>query len=79
MTAYVLEAGASLHAGYPAIKEYLFKWKAELTPKKNSPDSIGRKAGKYKWYEIQDDVAYYPIFESPKIIFPDQALNPDPD
>lgn len=61
---------------YPAIREHLFKWKAELTPKKSSSDPVGRKPGKYKWFEIQDDVAYYRIFESPKIIFPDIAKGP---
>jgi hypothetical protein len=61
---------------YPAIRAHLSKWKAELTPKKNSSDKIGRKPGKYKWYEIQDDVAYYQTFESPKIIFPDIAKGP---
>lgn len=33
---------------YPAIREHLSKWKAELTPKKNSSEKIGRKPGKYK-------------------------------
>jgi hypothetical protein len=61
---------------YPAIREHLSKWKAELTPKRTSSDKIGRKPGKYKWYEIQDDVAYYQTFESPKIIFPDIAKGP---
>ena len=61
---------------YPAIREHLSKWKAELTPKKNPTDRIGRKPGGYKWYEIQDDVAYHEIFESPKIIFPDIAKGP---
>ena len=61
---------------YPAIREHLSKWKAKLTPKKSPSDTIGRKPGKYKWYEIQDDVAYYPAFESPKIIFPDIAKGP---
>jgi len=61
---------------YPAIREHLSKWKSELTPKKVSSDKIGRKPGRYKWYEIQDDVAYYQIFESPKIIFPDIAKGP---
>jgi hypothetical protein len=61
---------------YPAIREHLSKWKAELAPKKTSSDKIGRKPGKYKWYEIQDDVAYYQTFESPKIIFPDIAKGP---
>jgi hypothetical protein len=61
---------------YPAIKEHLSKWKAELTPKRNSSDKVGRKPGRYKWCEIQDDVAYYEAFDSPKIIFPDIAKGP---
>jgi hypothetical protein len=61
---------------YPAIKEHLSNWKAELTPKKNLSDKVGRKPGRYKWYEIQDDVAYYQTFDSPKIIFPDIAKGP---
>ncbi len=61
---------------YPAIREHLSKWKTELTPKRTSSDKTGRKPGKYKWYEIQDDVAYYQTFESPKIIFPDIAKGP---
>ena len=61
---------------YPAIKEHLSNWRAELTPKKNSSDKVGRKPGRYKWYEIQDDVAYYEVFDSPKIIFPDIAKGP---
>lgn len=61
---------------YPAIREHLSKWKAELTPKKSSNDKVGRKPGRYEWYEIQDDVAYYSIFDGPKIIFPDICKAP---
>ena len=61
---------------FPAIREHLSKWKAELTPKKASSDKFGRKPGGYKWYEIQDDVAYFQTFESPKIVFPDIAKGP---
>jgi hypothetical protein len=61
---------------YPAIREYLARWKAELTPKKSSNDKVGRKPGHYQWYEIQDEVAYYPIFDGPKIIFPDICKAP---
>jgi hypothetical protein len=61
---------------YPAIRDYLSKGKAELTPKKSSSDKVGRKPGRYEWYEIQDDVAYYPIFDGPKIIFPDICKAP---
>jgi hypothetical protein len=61
---------------YPAVKNHLLKWKAALMPRKNKNDKVGRKPGPYKWYEIQDDVAYYEAFESPKIIFPDIAKGP---
>ena len=61
---------------YPAIREHLSKWKTELTPKKSSNDKVGRKPGRYEWHEIQDDVAYYPIFDGPKIIFPDICKAP---
>ncbi|MEO0967376.1 MAG: TaqI-like C-terminal specificity domain-containing protein [Cyanobacteria bacterium J06639_18] len=55
---------------YPAIKAHLAQWQKELTPKTDNQQSIGRKPGKYKWYEIQDEVAYYSEFEQPKIIYP---------
>lgn len=61
---------------YPAIREHLSKWKGELTPKNHSKDKVGRKPGSYAWYEIQDDVAYYAIFDRPKIIFPDICKEP---
>ncbi len=58
---------------YPAIKEYLEKHKERLMPKpKDWPTDkkwIGRKSGTYKWYEIQDTVAYHTEFEKPKIIW----------
>lgn len=58
---------------YTAIKEHLEQWKEDLTPKQSSSNVKGRKAGRYQWYEIQDDVAYYQDFEAPKIIYPDIA------
>jgi type I restriction-modification system DNA methylase subunit len=61
---------------YPAIREHLENWKEELMPKKISSDKKGRKPGRYQWYEIQDDVAYYVAFEHPKIIFPDICKGP---
>ncbi|MBU1197035.1 N-6 DNA methylase [Candidatus Micrarchaeota archaeon] len=54
---------------YPAIKRYLEKFKVELTPKKNTTQTVGRKPGDYKWYEIQDTIAYYKEFEKPKLIY----------
>jgi hypothetical protein len=61
---------------YPAIREHLAKWKEDLTPKRHKDARRGRKPGRYKWYEIQDDVAYFPAFEGPKIIFPDICKGP---
>ena len=51
---------------YPAIHNYLFQYKQRLTPGIKG----GRKAGSYKWYEIQDNIAYFQEFESSKIIIP---------
>jgi hypothetical protein len=61
---------------YQAIHDHLSQWKADLTPKQSKDDKKGRKPGRYKWYEIQDDVAYYRTFEAPKIIFPDITKEP---
>lgn len=61
---------------YPAIRAHLAQWKAELTPKRTGKEEKGRKPGRYKWYEVQDDVAYYPAFEKPKIVFPDITKEP---
>ena len=63
-------------ARFPAIREYLAKWKDDLTPKKDKGAKRGRKPGRYAWYEIQDDVAYHEVFDGPKIIFPDIAKAP---
>jgi type I restriction-modification system DNA methylase subunit len=61
---------------YPAIRTHLENWKQDLTPKRNTRANRGRKPGNYLWYEIQDDVAYYPVFEGPKLIFPDICKGP---
>lgn len=69
---------------YPAIRKHLKHWKAELTPLTRDQSETnrglgvservpGRKPGTYKWYEIQDEVAYYEAFERPKIVFTDIA------
>jgi adenine-specific DNA-methyltransferase len=54
---------------YPAIAEYLSQHKERLTPGKYG----GRKAGSYKWWEIQDNVAYHEQFSKTKIVWPDIA------
>jgi hypothetical protein len=62
---------------YPAIKKYLLNYKSELDPKpkdwSSSKEWAGRKPGSYKWYEIQDEIAYFAEFDKPKIIYPDIA------
>jgi hypothetical protein len=64
---------------YQGVDQYLLQFKAQLEPKPaNWDDNIqgewgGRKPGSYKWYEIQDTIAYSEEFEKPKIIFPDIA------
>ncbi len=61
---------------YPVIKGHLDNFRADLTPKRTSSDKRGRKPGRYEWYEIQDDVAYFDAFDRPKIIFPDICKSP---
>ncbi|MEK7263098.1 MAG: Eco57I restriction-modification methylase domain-containing protein [Bacteroidota bacterium] len=56
---------------FSGLKNYLTKFKKKLNPKpkNHSGEWIGRKAGSYKWFETQDNVAYYEKFEKPKIIY----------
>ena len=60
---------------YPAIKAHLAPFRSQLEPKPVGWDDAarwpGRKAGSYRWFEIQDNVAYWAEFEQPKIIYPD--------
>jgi hypothetical protein len=61
---------------FPALRDYLEQFRTDLTPKQSRTDKRGRKPGSYAWYEIQDDVAYYEVFDGPKIIFPDICKAP---
>lgn len=54
---------------YPEIKNYLNFYYDDLKPKKNRNEKRGRKPGSYKWYEIQDNTAYFNNFLEPKIIW----------
>ncbi|MDP9048996.1 MAG: BREX-1 system adenine-specific DNA-methyltransferase PglX [Bacteroidota bacterium] len=53
---------------YIPIKEYLVNFYLDLVPKKNN-EIRGRKPGTYKWFEIQDNIAYWREFEKPKIVW----------
>ncbi len=54
---------------YPAILSYLSQFREKLEP------GSGRKPGPYKWYEIQDNIAYYQEFEKPKIVWGNLTIN----
>ena len=60
---------------YPAILRHLTQFRKQLEPRpKDWPAGEkweGRKPGPYKWYEIQDNIAYYREFKEEKIIYPD--------
>ncbi len=59
---------------YPAIKNHLLQFKTQLEPlglkDLDTKKNLTRKIGTYKWFEIQDTVAYFEDFTKPKIIYP---------
>jgi len=65
---------------YPSVLTYLQQFREQLEPRPgnwdNSQPWLGRKPGPYKWYEIQDTVDYYEMFDKPKIFWPDIAKYP---
>ncbi|CDM98065.1 Putative type IIS restriction/modification enzyme [Limnospira indica PCC 8005] len=58
---------------YPAIKNYLMQYKTRLTP--GIPG--GRKNGTYKWFEIQDNIAYWREFEKTHIVWGNLSIKPN--
>lgn len=64
---------------YPAVHNYLGQFRVQLEPKPNGwckdKKWSGRKGGPYRWYEIQDTVAYYNEFEKPKIFYPEFSVS----
>lgn len=59
---------------YPAVKKYLENFKSQLMPTgKKDPKtgkSLTRKSGIYKWFEIQDNIAYWEEFQQAKLLIP---------
>lgn len=61
---------------YPAIKRHLEGYREKLEPKPSWWDDAndgkweGRKPGSYKWFDIQDNIAYWREFDQPKIVVP---------
>jgi hypothetical protein len=61
---------------YPAIKKYLIdfgKDRLEQEGKKLPDGTKSRKKTGNKWFETQDQIAYYPEFEKEKVIYPNMT------
>ena len=64
---------------YPAVKDHLAAYRTQLEPK---PDDwtqdnwAGRKGGPYKWYEIQDPIAFHEEFKKVKIYYQEIQFHP---
>jgi type II restriction/modification system DNA methylase subunit YeeA len=67
---------------YKSIKKYLLQFKDALLPKPDDWDEEktgewkGRKPGPYKWYEIQDNTAYFQEFDKEKIVWGELSDEP---
>jgi SAM-dependent methyltransferase len=61
---------------YPAILQHLERFRERLEPKPTIGDWPGRKAGNYKWYEIQDSIEYHELFDRPKIFYQEIQYHP---
>ncbi len=67
---------------YPAVKAHLQAFRKQLEPKpadwndKVQGAWLGRKAGPYEWFHIQDNIAYWAQFEEPKIVIPAITATP---
>jgi len=71
--------GTSIES-YPAILRHLEQYRTALEPKPKGwrpltkgEEWLGRKAGTYQWFEIQDGVDYHKKFTFPKIAYRDIA------
>lgn len=66
---------------YPAIEKHLLQYKKRLEPKPpkwpTGKPWAGRKPGAYKWYEIQDNIAYYQEFGEPCVVGPSISNRPN--
>jgi hypothetical protein len=64
---------------YPAVKRHLEQFRTQLEPKPRDWQGgtwQGRKPGAYKWYEIQDSIDYWKLFEQPKIMYQEIQFHP---
>jgi hypothetical protein len=64
---------------YRAIKNHLLAFREGLEPKPKGwtgGEWKGRKRGSYQWFETQDPVDYWKLFEQPKILYQDITWRP---
>jgi len=64
---------------FQAIKAYLEPFREKLEPKPadwRGGEWPGRKPGSHRWWEIQDNVAYFDKFSEPKIIYQEIQYHP---
>ncbi len=58
-------------SAYPSVEAHLLRFRERLEPRPRSWPTgkawPGRKPGNYQWYEIQDSVDYYTVFEGSRI------------
>lgn len=65
-------------AGFPAIERHLEQFRNKLEPRPLGFEGdtwSGRKAGSYRWFEIQDSVDYHGRFLEPKIVYQDLGFS----
>jgi len=65
---------------YPVIKRHLDQYRDQLEPKPKDWDGKkwpGRTPGIYKWYEIQDSVDYWHLFEKPTLMYQEIQFHPN--
>ena len=61
---------------YPVVKSYLLEFgrdRLEQTGKILADGTKSRKKTGNKWFELQDQIAYYPEFEKEKVIYPNMT------
>ncbi len=60
---------------YPTIEIHLNQYYDQLKPR-TGKETTGRKPGPYKWFELQDNIAYFESFNKEKIIWADLSDRP---
>jgi hypothetical protein len=64
---------------YPSVKRHLEGFRQRLEPRPAGwvgEDWPGRKEGRYAWYEIQDSVDFWPLYEGKKIMYQEIQFSP---